>query len=69
MIPDGLMQSAEEVARQGINACLAGKPTLIPGFSNRMTAWTTRLFSKMTLARIAGSFYRKNMQQYPKIRG
>lgn len=69
MIPDGLMQSAEDVARLGINACLAGKPTLIPGFSNRMTAWMTRLFSKMTLARIAGSFYRKNMQQYPQTRG
>jgi short-subunit dehydrogenase len=64
MIPAGLMQSAEDVARQGIDACLAGKPTLIPGFLNRMTAWTTRLFSKMTLARIAGSFYRKNMQQH-----
>ncbi len=67
LIPEGMMQSAAEVAEQGINACLAGKPMLIPGFSNRITAWVSRLFSKMALAKIAGSFYRKNMQPNSKL--
>ena len=65
IIPDHMMQSAETVAEQGINACLAGKPVLVPGFANRLTAWITRLLSKMTTAKIAGRFYRNNMQSNP----
>jgi short-subunit dehydrogenase len=65
MIPDTMMQSAEAVAELGIDACLAGRAVVIPGFANRLTAWITRLFSKMMLAKIAGSFYRKNMQLNP----
>ena len=60
-VPAGMLQSAQDVAEQGINACLKGKATVIPGISNRMTAWITHLFPKMTLANIAGRFYRKNM--------
>ena len=63
-IPDSMMQSAADVAEQGINACLKGKATWIPGFSNRFTAAITHLFSKMVLARVAGSFYRKNLSQF-----
>jgi len=63
-IPDGMMQSAADVAEQGINACLKGKATWIPGFANRFTAAITHLFSKMALARLAGSFYRKNLSQF-----
>jgi short-subunit dehydrogenase len=65
MIPENMMQSAETVAELGIDACLAGKAVLIPGFANRLTAWITRLFSKMALAKIAGRFYRNNMQINP----
>jgi|TARA_B110000238_G_scaffold192730_1_gene228350 hypothetical protein len=60
-VPAGMLQSAQDVAEQGIDACLKGKATVIPGISNRMTAWITHLFPKMTLANIAGRFYRKNM--------
>ena len=62
IIPNNMMQSPAAVAEVGIDACLAGKAVVIPGFANRLTAWITRLFSKMMLAKIAGSFYRKNMQ-------
>ncbi|MDG2501796.1 MAG: SDR family oxidoreductase [Porticoccaceae bacterium] len=60
-VPDGLLQPAQEVAEQGIAACLAGKPTLVTGFANRVSATMTHLFSRMTLANIAGSYYRKNL--------
>jgi short-subunit dehydrogenase len=63
-IPQNIMQSAAEVAEQGIDACLKGKTTWIPGLANRFTAAITHLFSKMALARIAGSFYRKNLSQF-----
>jgi uncharacterized protein len=62
-IPSSMMQSAYEVAEQGVDACLAGKATMVPGLSNRITAGITHLFSKMALANTAGSFYRKNLSQ------
>ncbi len=65
-IPAGMMQSAQQVAEQGIDACLKGKATLVPGLSNRMTTWITHLFSKMALAKTAGSFYRKNLNTPPQ---
>ncbi len=60
-VPDGMLQSAQEVAAQGIAACLAGKPAIVTGFANRVTAAITHLFPKMTMANIAGSYYRKNL--------
>ena len=63
-VPAGMMQSASQVAEQGIDACLKGRALWIPGLSNRFTAAITHLFSKMALAKIAGSFYRKNLSQF-----
>jgi hypothetical protein len=60
-VPAGMLQSAQDVAEQGINACLAGKPTVVTGFANRVTAAITHLFPKMALANVAGSYYRKNL--------
>ena len=60
-IPDAMLQSAQEVAEQGIAACLAGKPTMVTGFANRVSAAISHLFPKMTLANIAGGYYRKNL--------
>ena len=62
MVPANLLQSVAEVAQQGIDACLAGRPTIVTGLANRITVAITRLFSRMTLAKIAGRYYRSNMQ-------
>lgn len=62
IIPDGLLQSAEEVAEIGLNACLAGKSTVIPGLANRILAAITHLFPKMLFAKWMGRFYRNNMR-------
>ena len=60
-VPRGMLQSAQEVAEQGIAACLAGKPTAVTGFANRASAILSHFFPKMTLANIAGSYYRNNL--------
>ena len=60
-VPVGMLQSAQEVAEHGIDACLAGKSTVVTGFANRVSAVLTHLFPKMMLATIAGSYYRKNL--------
>jgi short-subunit dehydrogenase len=60
-VPSGMLQSAQEVAEQGIAACLAGKPTVVTGFANRASAILSHLFPKMILANIAGSYYRNNL--------
>jgi short-subunit dehydrogenase len=60
-IPSALISSAELVAKKGINDCLAGKTTIIPGLSNQITAYVSQLFSKMMVARLMGKMYRKNM--------
>lgn len=61
-VPAGMLQSAQDVAEQGIKACLARKPVVVPGFANRVTAAITHLFPKMMLANTAGSYYRKNLE-------
>ena len=62
VVPSSLLQPASEVAAQGIDACLSGRATIVTGWANRITVAITRLFSRMALARIAGRFYRSNMQ-------
>jgi short-subunit dehydrogenase len=60
-VPSALISTPESVAEKGINGCLAGKTTIIPGFSNQITAYVSQLFSKMMVARMMGKMYRKNM--------
>ena len=62
MISEGLLQSAEQVAEIGLNACLAGKSTVVPGLANRITAAFTHLFPKTFFAKWMGRFYRNNMR-------
>ena len=62
LVPAAMLQSPREVAEQGIEACLAGRPTIVTGLANRLTVALTRLLSRMTLAKIAGRYYRSNMQ-------
>ncbi|MDE0842327.1 MAG: SDR family NAD(P)-dependent oxidoreductase, partial [Porticoccaceae bacterium] len=61
-IPQGMMQSATDVAEQGIVACLAGRTTLVPGISNRVTSWLAALLPRMPLVALVGQFYRNNMR-------
>jgi len=60
-IPSSMMMSARDVADIGIKACLAGKDLVVPGFSNKITAMITHLFSKTMLTKFVGYIYRKNM--------
>ncbi len=60
-IPKAVISSPQSVAEKGINECLAGKTTIIPGLSNQMTAYVSQLFSKMMVTRLMGKMYRKNM--------
>ena len=64
MIPRSIMQSARDVAEQGVAACLLGKATLVPGISNRISAVIAHLCPKMFLTRVLGGFYRRNMKPY-----
>jgi len=56
-----MMMSPKDVAKQGITGCLSGKNTIVPGISNKISTAVTHLVPKMTLAKILGRFYRKNM--------
>lgn len=56
-----MMMASAVVAELGINGCLAGKTTIVPGLSNKITAAITHLFPKMLLTKFAGKFYRNNM--------
>lgn len=60
-IPRMLILSPAEVARQGVEACLRGKPTCIPGLSNRLTAYLVQLFPRMWVVRVMGAVYRRAM--------
>jgi hypothetical protein len=60
-IPSNMMMSSKDVANQGIAGCLSGKHTIVPGISNKISTAITHLAPKMTLAKMLGRFYRKNM--------
>jgi uncharacterized protein len=60
-IPANMMMSPKDVANQGIVGCLSGKHTIVPGISNKLGTAITHLATKMSLAKLLGRFYRKNM--------
>ena len=60
-IPANMMMSSKDVANQGIVGCLSGQHTIVPGISNKIGTAITHLAPKMTLAKLLGRFYRKNM--------
>ncbi len=61
-IPSALILSAPQVAREGIEGCLKGKPIVIPGFSNRLGMAILQCFPKLWVTRLFGSLYRKGLQ-------
>ena len=60
-IPVNMMMSPNDVANQGIVGCLSGKHTIVPGIFNKLGTAITHLATKMSLAKLLGRFYRKNM--------
>ncbi|MFT7691300.1 MAG: short-subunit dehydrogenase [Porticoccaceae bacterium] len=60
-IPANMMMSPKDVANQGIVGCLSEKHTIVPGISNKLGTAITHLATKMSLAKLLGRFYRKNM--------
>tara|TARA_R110002110_G_scaffold415854_1_gene658318 strand:+ start:53613 stop:54275 length:663 start_codon:yes stop_codon:yes gene_type:complete len=61
-VPAVLIQSAERVARKGISACLAGKPSYIPDPGNRMIAGLSQLLPKRWMTALMGRTYRRMME-------
>jgi uncharacterized protein len=47
------VMDAYPVARAGFEGCMAGKREVIPGFTNKIGAFATRLVSRATAARVA----------------
>lgn len=58
-IPQIMKLAPEYVAQKGIEACLAGKPTCIPGLSNRIGMAFIQTFPKMWVTRLFGRLYRR----------
>jgi len=61
-IPNSMILSPEYVAKKGIEACLAGKHTCIPGLSNRIGMAVIQLFPKMWVTKLFGRWYRQLQQ-------
>ena len=60
-ISSDMMMAPAVVAEIGLNGCLAGKVTIVPGLSNKFVTLLSHLLPKMTFAKILGAFYRKNL--------
>lgn len=60
-IPRFLILAPVEVARQGVEACLKGRATCVPGLSNRLTAYLVQWFPRMWVTRLMGAVYRRAM--------
>jgi len=61
-IPSSMVLSPDYVAKKGIEACLAGKHTCIPGLSNRVGMAVIQLFPKMWVTKLFGRWYRQLQQ-------
>ena len=57
-LPDFMILAPDYVAKKGIEACLAGKESCIPGLSNRLGMALIQLFPKMWVAKLFGALYR-----------
>lgn len=61
-IPNSMVLAADYVAKKGIEACLAGKHTCVPGLSNRVGMAAIQVFPKMLVAKLFGRWYRQLQQ-------
>ena len=58
-IPEALILEPELVAREGVDACLRGKPISIPGLGNRLTMPLVQCAPRVWVTRVFGALYRK----------
>lgn len=59
-IPKSLILAPEYVAKKGIDACLAGKHTCIPGLSNQIGMSLIQMIPKMWVTKLFGFLYRRS---------
>ncbi|PKL74982.1 MAG: oxidoreductase [Candidatus Melainabacteria bacterium HGW-Melainabacteria-1] len=48
-----VMMQSKDVVREGISAMLKGKPSVVPGFANKLTVFSLRLFSRSMATAVA----------------
>jgi len=58
-IPRSMVLDPVVVAREGIDGCLAGKPMVIPGLSNRIGMSLVQCLPRVWVTRVFGNLYRK----------
>lgn len=58
-IPAALVLQTDDVARQGIDACLRGAPIVTPGFSNRLGMALVQALPRTWVTRMFGWMYRR----------
>jgi len=58
-IPRSMVLDAATVAKAGVDACLAGKPMVIPGLSNRIGMSLVQCLPRLWVTRAFGMLYRK----------
>jgi short-subunit dehydrogenase len=61
-IPDFLVSDVKEVAREGIDACLAGKVVVVPGGPNRLMASTVGFYPRWLVRGVGGLVGRRSTQ-------
>ena len=54
-IPDFIVSDVEDVAREGYEACMAGRTIVVPGLPNRLAASLVQLYPRW-LVRTVGGF-------------
>jgi short-subunit dehydrogenase len=58
-IPDALVLEAAAVAQEGVDACLRGKPMVVPGLGNRVAMSVVQALPKLWVTRVFGALYRR----------
>jgi len=58
-VPEALVLEPEVVARDGIDACLRGRPIVIPGLGNRLGMPLLQCLPRVWVTRLFGVLYRK----------
>lgn len=59
-VPDLFLSEAGDVAREGYQACMAGRPVVIPGLPNRLLASAAQLYPRWLVRRVGGLIGRQS---------
>lgn len=58
-VPDFLVADAADVAREGVEACLAGRVVAVPGLTNRLAASLVQLYPRWLVRTVGGVIGRR----------